>query len=127
MAAGWMTALKLVPWGDVIEATPQILQAAKKLMGKTKAPPAGAEGALAGGGDPSALPVGTQIAQLQARVAQLEQEQRDSALLIQSLAEQNAQVVSAVGALRQRTQRLAIAIVALGALCAGLLVWVLRP
>lgn len=25
---GWVTALKLVPWGDVIEATPQILQAA---------------------------------------------------------------------------------------------------
>ena len=33
---GWVTALKLVPWGDVIEATPQILQAAKKLLGATR-------------------------------------------------------------------------------------------
>ena len=36
MAIGWMTALKLVPWGDVIEATPQILQAARRLMGSTR-------------------------------------------------------------------------------------------
>ena len=26
MAVGWMTALKLVPWSGVIEATPQLLQ-----------------------------------------------------------------------------------------------------
>ena len=32
MAVGWMSALKLVPWGDVIEATPQIMQAARKLI-----------------------------------------------------------------------------------------------
>jgi hypothetical protein len=32
---GWVTALKLVPWGDVIEATPQILQAAKKRCAMT--------------------------------------------------------------------------------------------
>ena len=32
MAVGWVTALKLVPWGDVLEATPQILQSAKKLL-----------------------------------------------------------------------------------------------
>ena len=36
MAVGWVTALKLVPWGDVLEATPQILQAAKKLLGSTR-------------------------------------------------------------------------------------------
>ena len=40
MAVGWMSALKLVPWGDVIEATPQIMQAARKLISNTrKAPP----------------------------------------------------------------------------------------
>ncbi len=126
MAVGWMTALKLVPWRDVIEATPQILQAARKLLGKTKAASTDTEGTVAEGSAPPALPADAQITQLQARVAQLEQEQRDSALLIQSLAEQNAQVIRTVEGLRQRTLRLVIAVVALGALCAGLLMSTLR-
>ena len=50
-----------------------------------------------------------------------------SAVLIQSLAEQNAQVVQAVEVLRQRQQRLTVAVGVLAVGCAGLLVWVLRP
>ena len=50
MAAGWVAALKLLPWGDVIEATPQSLQAAKKLLGTTQKGNAdAAAGALEGG------------------------------------------------------------------------------
>ena len=125
----WMTALKLVPWRDVMEATPQILQAAKKLMGKTGADhPDPAAGSLTAGEDsPSPTPHAMQLQQLRDRVAQLEQEQRDSAALIQSLAEQNAVVIKAVEALRQRHQRLALALMVLGALgLVGLLVWVLQ-
>jgi len=122
--AVWLTALKLVPWGDVIEATPQILQAAKKLMGKTRAAegddpsadalPRGVEGG-------TAVPLDTQIHELRTRVSQLEQEQRDSASLIESLAEQNAVVVRAVEALRLRTRRLTWGIGLLGIVCATLL------
>ena len=57
----------------------------------------------------------------------LEQEQQESAVLIQSLAEQNAQVVQAVEVLRQRQQLLTVAVGVLAVGCAGLLVWVLRP
>ncbi|MFN4118486.1 hypothetical protein [Acidovorax sp.] len=125
--AVWLTALKLVPWGDVIEATPQILNAAKKLMGKTRAGGADpAAGALANAGDAAATPVEAQIQALTQRVAQLEQEQRDSAALIESLAEQNAVVVRAVEALRKRSQRLSVAMWVLGMACAALGVWVLR-
>jgi len=66
---------------------------------------------------------------LHERVARLEQEQQESAVLIQSLAEQNAQVVQAVERLRLRNQRLTVAIAVLGAVCvcAGLLLaWTLR-
>ena len=127
MAAGWVAALKLVPWGDVIEATPQILQAAKKLLGTTQKGNADAaadapEGDT--GGEP-AMPVALQLQHLRDRVAQLEQEQQESAVLIQSLAEQNAQVVQAVEVLRRRQQRLTIAVGALAAACTGLLAWVL--
>ena len=128
MAAGWVAALKLVPWGDVIEATPQILQAAKKLLGTTQKGNAdAAAGALEGstGGEP-AMPFALQLQHLRDRVAQLEREQQESAVLIQSLAEQNAQVVRAVEVLRQRQQRLTVAAGILAVACTGLLVWVLR-
>ena len=127
MAVGWVAALKLVPWGDVLEATPQILQAAKKLLGSTRQGTAdAAAGTLAGAGDAATPPVALQLQQVRERVARLEQEQQESAVLIQSLAEQNAQVVQAVEVLRLRNQRLTAAIALLGAVCAGLIVWALR-
>ena len=128
MAVGWVAALKLVPWGDVLEATPQILQAAKKLLGSTRQGSSdAAAGTLAGAaGDAAAPPVALQLKQLRERVARLEQEQQESAVLIQSLAEQNAQVVQAVEVLRRRNQRLTVAIAVLGAVCVGLIVWALR-
>ena len=128
MAAGWIAALKLVPWGDVIEATPQILQAAKKLLGTTQKGNAdAAAGALEGGaGGEPAMPVALQLQHLRDRVAQLEREQQESAVLIQSLAEQNAQIVRAVEVLRQCQQRLTVAAGILAVACTGLLVWVLR-
>ena len=127
MAVGWVAALKLVPWGDVLEATPQILQAAKKLLGSTRQGTAdAAAGTLACAGDAATPPVALQLQQLRERVARLEQEQQESAVLIQSLAEQNAQVVQAVEVLRLRNQRLTAAIALLGAVCAGLIVWALR-
>ena len=127
MAAGWVAALKLVPWGDVIEATPQILQAAKKLLGTTQKGNAdAAAGALEGGsGGEPAMPVALQLQHLRDRVAQLEREQQESAVLIQSLAEQHAQVVRAVEVLRQRQQRLTVAAGILAVACTGLLVWAL--
>ena len=125
--AGWVAALKLVPWGDVIEATPQILQAAKKLLGAARKGSAEATASAGGLPDPaeSSLPAPAQLQHLRERVAQLEQEQMDSAALIQSLAQQNSQVIQAVDDLRQRYRRLRLAAVALGCVCAGLLAWVL--
>ncbi|MEN9462088.1 MAG: hypothetical protein RLZZ355_18, partial [Pseudomonadota bacterium] len=106
---------------------PQILQAAKKLLGSTRQGTAdAAAGTLAGAGDAATPPVALQLQQLRERVARLEQEQQESAVLIQSLAEQNAQVVQAVEVLRLRNQRLTAAIALLGAVCAGLIVWALR-
>ena len=122
---GWVAALKLVPWGDVIEAAPQILNAAKKLLGTRHRGKANATGAASqvGGGDETALPAQAQLQHLRARISQLEQEQIDGAALIQSLAQQNAQVIRAVEDLRQRCRRLTQAVAILSAACLGLLVW----
>ncbi|MCT6718365.1 hypothetical protein [Acidovorax sp. K2F] len=126
MAAGWVAALKLVPWGDVIEATPQILQAAKKLLGTTqKGNAEAATGALDGAAGETAIPAALQLQHLRDRVAQLEREQQESAMLIQSLAEQHAQVVQAVEVQRRRQQWFTVAVSMLAVACAGLLAWVL--
>ena len=125
MAAGWVAALKLVPWGDVIEAAPQILQAAQKLLGSTRQGSSDAAAGTLTGAD-AAAPVAVQLQQLRERVAQLEQEQQESAVLIESLAEQHAQVVRAIQALRLRNQRLTAVLAVLGAVCAALLVWTVR-
>ena len=123
----WMTALKLVPWGNVMEATPQVLQAAKKLMGKTRAASTvPAASTLAGADETPATLVEAELEHLRERVVQLEQEQQNCAALIQSLAEQNAVVIRAVEALRVRNQRLGGALLVLGVLVAGVLVWILR-
>ncbi|UCV00579.1 hypothetical protein [Acidovorax radicis] len=130
MAAGWVAALKLVPWGTVIEATPQILQAARKLLGATsKTTAAGsAAGSLDAPSADAATSVTTQLQQLHERVVRLEQEQQDSAVLIQALAEQNAQIVQAVETLRHRNQRLVVAMGVVAVCCLGLLAWALtRP
>ena len=131
MAISWITALKMVPWGDVIEATPQVVKAAKSLLRKKEAaqqidaqaaaasePPAAARTA----GDQALLLIQSQ----EARIAQLEQSQRQSLELIEKLAEQNAQIVATVGALRTGAQRLAWACAILGTCVAGLLIQVWR-
>ncbi len=125
MAIGWMTALKLVPWADVIEATPQILQAARRLMGSTRKGPASDMEAAAAGASGGAVTMTTadQLAVLRDALVQLQDEQRASAQLIESLAEQNAVLVRAVDALRQRQQRLVWAAWLLAASTAGLLAW----
>lgn len=113
MALHWMTALKLVPWGEVIEAAPGVIKAAKGLL--KKSPPATAET------DTSAPPASSvthtpanagelalqQIVQLQARIDRLEQAQQASAALIEQMAEQQAHIVQTVGLLRTGATRLA--------------------
>lgn len=121
MPLPWLSALKLIPWGDVISATPQIVKGARNLYDgvrggaakKAAARPAGTTSVTTPlSADPQALAVHVQ--QLQERVQTLEDEQARSAELIQSLAEQNAQVVAAVEALRQRSRTLLRLTVALG-------------
>src|SRR6218665_3300624 len=111
----WMAVLKLVPWGDLIKATPQILQAAKRLWGRARKDSAVAaqEGAVP--------PADAQWQHLHDRVTQLEHGQRDGALLIESLAAQNAQLVLAIEALRRHSQRSTWALLTLGVLGLGLL------
>ena len=106
MAAGWITALKLIPWDDVVANAPAVLRGAKKLFGKT----ARAEQAP------------DRLGALEQEVAQLREQANTAAGVISSLAEQNARLVEAVDLLRVRTR---ILIAACGVLAVGLVAVVL--
>jgi len=112
MAIGWLTVLKLVPWGDVIENAPKVAQGAKKLwhtVGKKPAPgvadtftpTAPGQGAL-GGQDAVVAVLQRQVAELQVTAAELHQQMLESSALTQSLAEQNTQLIQRVEVNRKR-------------------------
>lgn len=133
MAISWVTALKLVPWGDVIQAAPSVLKAAKGLLNKDAeqareavaqaAGPIAAMPSLASNSGELAL---QQVAQLEARIQQLEAAQHASHQVLEKMAEQQAQIVKTVGLLRTGATRLAWACGVLSVLVLGLLVAVVR-
>lgn len=131
MAISWVSALKLVPWGDVIQAAPTVLKAAKGLMKKSPeqeledaaqaAFPASAESQTpAANAGELAL---QKVAQLEARIQQLEAAQRASNQVLEKMAEQQAQIVKTVGLLRTGATRLAWACGILSMAVIGLLVY----
>jgi hypothetical protein len=123
MAIGWMTALKIIPWGDVLESAPRIVKAAKHLFSAAKADSGNFAGA-------SSSPIGDGLANLdkrtrliEARIIELSNEQQSSTELIKSLAEQNALIVEAIEVFRVRVKILLIACISLVGGLAGLVFW----
>lgn len=133
MAIGWVTALKLVPWGDVIQAAPTVLKAAKGLM-KKSAEQEMEEAAQAAYPEPASAPLVSnagelalqQVAQLETRIQQLEASQHATHQVLEKMAEQQAQIVKTVGLLRTGATRLAWACGALSVMEIGLLIYIVR-
>lgn len=118
MGISWLTALKAVPWTEVIEATPVIVKGARKLF-KRSSEEAAEQSSELPEGRPQTLPEALErLQRLERELAQLSTQQAESAALLQSLAEQNAQLVAAIEALRLRS-RLLLALS--GGLALGLL------
>ncbi|MEG1357959.1 hypothetical protein, partial [Comamonas sp.] len=127
------SALKLVPWGEVIKATPQVVKAAQSLLKKKEAQAEANEYSASAQQEAQHLSPPTSageqalllIQQQELRIAQLEQSQRQSLEIIEKLAQQNAQIVTTVGALRTGAQRLAWACGVLGLCVIGLGIYLL--
>ena len=123
MAAGWMSVLKMVPWSDVISSAPKVADGAKKLW-STVAKKAGVAGESAPEeptAEPQDLPAAEllallqgQLARQEAGLADLRQQLLSSTALVQTLAEQNAQLVQRVEANRVRVRWLTLAVALLG-------------
>ncbi|HWP18500.1 MAG TPA: hypothetical protein VNO84_05195 [Burkholderiaceae bacterium] len=98
MPINWITAFKLIPWSDVIEATPKLVRGARQLWDRTQRREA-----------PEPLPGvemgdAERLAALERRVQELQEELRSSTQLLEQLAEHNARLVDAVAKLRVRTR-----------------------
>ena len=118
-----MSVLKMVPWSDVISSAPKVADGAKKLW-STVAKKAGVAGESAPEeptAEPQDLPATELLALLQGQLARqeaglsdLRQQLLSSTALIQTLAEQNAQLVQRVEANRVRVRWLTLAVLMLG-------------
>ena len=125
MALSWLTALKAVPWADVVHAAPSIVQSARKLYAAARGHPANQASTAAAEDDINQGSTATRLRAMAAALEGVRAEQRSSAGLIRSLAEQQAVLVSALESLRKRVAVLlglcVILVVALIALAATML------
>jgi hypothetical protein len=120
MAIPWLLALKVIPWGDVIEHAPKVLNAARKLMDRQ--PPATGKASspveildLPTGNPPSLGELKNRLVEARQLIEQQAQTQAQLAQTLAELAEQNARLVGAVDMLRLRTRMLMWAVGVLGA------------
>jgi hypothetical protein len=114
--AGWITAFKVIPWGELIAAAPTVVKGAQKLWAavrKQDAPQAAGQGPEAG-----------QRA-LEAQVEELRKELTAASELVTRLAEQNSRLIEAVDVLRVRTRLLLVVSLVMATAVAGLAVLVL--
>jgi len=133
MAIGWLSVLKMVPWGDVISNAPKIADGAKKLWSTVAKKPAAAD--LPGANAQRALsPEAQSIATLQAQLAaaaaevsDLHNQMLESSELIKALADQNTQLIKRVEVGRIRLLWLAGAVAVLGLVSAITLALTLAP
>jgi hypothetical protein len=129
MAFGWITALKIIPWKDVIESAPHIVKAARNLYAGAKANAANPSDAQDSPSDISNGDISvnseSNLRKIELKIQHLSSEQESSVELIRSLAQQNVRIVEAIELLRVRTKILLITCVVLGGFLAGLVYWLI--
>lgn len=117
MAIPWLLALKVIPWGDVIEHAPKVLNAARKLMDREKTPEGTTVAAtpmdLVSDTPPSLGELRNRLIEARQLIDQQARTQDQMAQTLAELAEQNARLVAAVQLLRVRTRLLMFVIAAL--------------
>ncbi len=122
MAIPWLSALKVIPWGDVISHAPSVLEKARDLMARKPADAAPSSMATPNTHDdvPSLGELKNRLLAASMQLNEVQQRQTELTQTVRELAEQNAGLVSAVSGLRQTLRfivvGLALALVGLGAI-----------
>jgi hypothetical protein len=98
----WLTALRAIPWTDLLTKAPQIARAAETLLSGTRS-----QKATSAAGD--------QLRDLTARIEALENHDRADAELLKQITDQIGALTTATGVLAARQRwLLAIAVLSLG-------------
>lgn len=107
MAIPWFSVLQAVPWGQVIDNAPKVVEGAKKFWSAVASKPATYEGEVVD--LPPEVDEGAAVRALKKRLVMLEKSNADlhqqmlaSSELIKTLADQNAQLVKRIEANRKR-------------------------
>ncbi len=122
MAIPWLSALKVIPWGDVISHAPSVLEKARDLMARKTTDAAPQPMATPNTHDevPSLGELKNRLLAANQQIDTLQQQQLQLSQTVAALAEQNAALLSAVSGLRQTLRLLvmglALAFMGLGAL-----------
>ena len=122
MAIPWLSALKVIPWGDVISHAPSVLEKARDLMTRKPADAASPPMATPNTHDevPSLGELRNRVLAANMQMDALQQQHVQLSQTVAALAEQNAGLVSAVSGLRQTVRLivggLVLAVVGMGAL-----------
>jgi len=128
MAIGWLTALQLVPWVDVITNAPKVADGAVKLwktVGKKGPPvaePPAATGTQVATGEQAMAQLQARLAAAEAAVTELHGQMLASSELIKALSEQNTQLIRRVESNRVRLLWLA-GVVVLLSVAVGAVAW----
>ena len=125
MAIPWLVALKVIPWGDVIEHAPKVLSAARKLLERQRAqtpatPPAVEVIEMPAGETPSLGELTNRLIVAQQQIHHQAQAQEQLTQTVAELAEQNTRLVAAVELLRKRTRLLMGAVLVLAVVLGAL-------
>ena len=103
MAIPWLSALKVIPWGDVISHAPSVLEKARDLMARKPADAAPSSMATPNTHDdvPSLGELKNRLLAASMQLNEVQQRQTELTKTVRELAEQNAALVSVVSSLRQ--------------------------
>ncbi|MDB6042639.1 MAG: hypothetical protein JWM63_1190 [Gammaproteobacteria bacterium] len=107
-----------VPWVHIVRLMPSILEVSRELLKRSRRPPPAEP--------PAPVESVPATAAFEGRISTLEENERRQAELVTSMAEQLAQLTTAVTALHERTRRLLLGQVATAVVAVVALVLVLR-
>ncbi|HET8710528.1 MAG TPA: hypothetical protein VFM32_04080 [Spongiibacteraceae bacterium] len=109
----WLTALKVLPWGEMIEYAPKIVNGAQKLWQRMKTEQDETDAIIIEQAPHSAADGVRELQELKKQLQDTQEQQIELSNLVSELAAQNQRLVSAVDVLRVRTRLLGLTAVAL--------------
>jgi len=100
----WLTALKVLPWGEMIEYAPKLVTGAQKLLQRMKVEKNETDAIIIEQAPQSAIETVRELQELKQQLQDMQAQQLELSNLVSELAAQNQRLVSAVDVLRVRTR-----------------------